>query len=122
MTYVTCTHKQISFEEITKLRSVDTSYSANGATTIKQIAIIVNNYQSRDEIKKAIDSFAFAKAKNYKDGFNDVLLIFYKASKITNKAHLKENPRDLDRYSENNDMLFTYAWQNGKFKGKRYHQ
>jgi hypothetical protein len=63
----------------------------------------------------AIDSCAKALAGENIIKYSNLSIIFYKRSDVTNKAHLKENPRDIDRYSQDNDMIFIYKWSMGKF-------
>jgi len=39
----------------------------------------------------------------------------YVESPHTNNAYLKENPRDLDRYSNQNDWIYQVDWVKGNF-------
>jgi hypothetical protein len=45
-------------------------------------------------------------------------MMFYKESEYTNEKALKKNPRNLYRYSQQNDWIFTYTWCNGTFMGR----
>ncbi|WP_410220775.1 hypothetical protein [Pedobacter sp.] len=78
---------------------------------------IVKDYSNSEEAKKAIDAFAMEQVKNSEKGIT-YLLVFYKYSEITNVNHLKAYPRDIDRYSQDNDMIFTYRWLDGKLESK----
>ncbi|WP_165585923.1 hypothetical protein, partial [Pedobacter nototheniae] len=61
---------------------------------------------------------AYQLGKLKKDSCNSLLITFYKASDITNLSHLKENPRDLYRYSLDNDMIYEYWWSGHVFLGR----
>ncbi len=39
---------------------------------------------------------------------------FYQYSDKTNAQHLKENPRDLSRYGQQNDWIYFYILMNGR--------
>ena len=79
---------------------------------------IIENYHNNRHSAKQIDHFAHDLARLKKDSCSSYTIIFYKASNITNLKHLKENPRDLDRYSQNNDEIYNYHWSSGIFSGK----
>ena len=81
-------------------------------TTAGTISIIVENYRDNEYCIKHIDSMAF-KAAYGKNG--EYLVQFYKFSKITNVNHLLNYPKDLYRYSNNNDHIFSYYWSDGNF-------
>ncbi len=64
---------------------------------------ILNNFEKdfenlilryTDSLKQQIDTI-----------FNQIDYVFYKESKITNFEHLNKNPKDLDRYSQDKDMI-----------------
>ena len=63
----------------------------------------------------SIDTLISNFVKNIKDSirgeYDQISFTFYKESNVTNENHLKENPRDLDRYSQQNDMIWMYNWQ-----------
>ena len=45
-------------------------------------------------------------------------MIFYKESRYTNLIKIAENPRELDRYSVDHDLVFDYTWEDGKFDSR----
>lgn len=79
---------------------------------------IIENYKNNNYSINQVDSFAHYLGRIKKESCNSFTITFYKASDITNLIHLKENPRDLDRYSQNNDEIYDYRWSNGIFLGK----
>ncbi|RYX92393.1 hypothetical protein EON78_06455 [bacterium] len=76
----------------------------------RQDFCIVENYKRNAMNEKMIDSMANALYKIYKPKYFSYQLAVYKYSDYTNPTHLTEYPRDLDRYSQDNDMIFTYRW------------
>lgn len=65
---------------------------------------LVENYKDNSDCDSAIVNFV--KAQKRDTAYKSEYFTFYRLSDITNEAHLKENPRDLDRYSADNDLLF----------------
>lgn len=45
-----------------------------------------------------------------REGLTQASYAFYKESTITNEINLMKNPRDLDRYSQSDDLLLVYEW------------
>jgi hypothetical protein len=113
--FYSCTGKQVKFTPLTQFNHTDTVFVSGKMQFNRTVTYIINDYRDNKETLKAMDSCAKVVAKNEFKGFTYFGVIFYKSSDITNVAHLKENPRDIDRYSQENDMLFYYVWLNGKF-------
>ncbi len=118
--YFSCKNKEISFIALNQFDNVDTIYSQGHTFINKQLYYIVDNYHDGDQVVMAIDSCAKAVAGENIGKFTTYTIIFYKSSDVTNVLNLKKNPRDIDRYSQENDLLFAYKWVNGKFAGKSY--
>ncbi len=114
---VSCEKKYPKFESLNQFNSVDTIQQNGRSFITKQLNFIVKDYSNSEEAKKAIDAFAMEQVKNSEKGIT-YLLVFYKYSEITNVNHLKAYPRDIDRYSQDNDMIFTYRWLDGKLESK----
>lgn len=41
-------------------------------------------------------------------------MVFYKRSSVTTIENIIANPRIIDRYSQDNDLIFSYEWVHGK--------
>ncbi len=65
-----------------------------------------------------IDRFAMELGKKKQIRYDSYILSFYRGSEVTNLKNLKENPRDLDRYSDIKDHRLNYRWSGGSFAGK----
>lgn len=83
---------------------------------IKSRVYIVKNHIPEYESK--IDSFAYSLVTPAIDTVDSFQLIFYKASSKTNEEYLKNNPRSLVRYSQDNDLICYYSWGKGRFMSK----
>ena len=76
---------------------------------------IMENYRDNSYCNRIVDSVAHALGNANSKKFSSYGLSFYKKSDITNVEHLVENPKDLDRYSYENDLVFSYYWSAGRF-------
>lgn len=117
---VGCKKKKVSFVSLTQFETIDTVFVNNEMNINKQLLYLINDYNDSDETSKLVDSCAYAVAGKNPAKFTNFKIIFYKVSDITNISHLRDNPRDIDRYSQEHDMLYSYDWINGKFAGKSY--
>ena len=76
----------------------------------------IKNFTYCEKAYKAINDFAL---KNKSDSsINKCLnygIVFYKYSNETNDTNLRANPRQLDRYSQQHDLICDYNWSLGKF-------
>ena len=120
LAFFSCKRKEVSFTPLNQYENIDTVYSEDKVFINKQLLYIINNYNDGDEALKAMDSCAKVVAGTSPKGFTNFSIIFYKSSDMTNVSHLKETPRDIDRYSQENDMMLSYDWVNGKFMGRSY--
>ncbi|MEO8174771.1 MAG: hypothetical protein ABI581_16865 [Sediminibacterium sp.] len=55
-------------------------------------------------IKRFVENFT----NDVSDSLVALDLMFYKESDITNRQHLESNPRDLDRFSQDNDLVWDF--------------
>lgn len=117
---LSCKREKISFIPLTQYNSIDTIYSNNDTFITKRLYYIINNYYESDETFSSIDSCVKVVAGTNPKQFTNLSIVFYKASDVTNVLHLKNNPRDIDRYSQENDLMFSYKWENGKFMGRTH--
>ena len=79
------------------------------------VVYIMENYRDNSYCNRMVDSMAHALGNASDKNLHSYTLLFYKKSNITNVAHLVENPKDLDRYSYENDLVFDYYWSAGHF-------
>lgn len=80
---------------------------------------LIRNYSDDQESEKIIQNFVNENKSSDLGNYTQYDMVFYKESEITNIHHLQEHPRDLDRYSQQHDLLFDFMWSEGKFL-KRY--
>jgi hypothetical protein len=116
---ISCITKKINFVPLEKFNRYDSLDSENGKVIYhKSDYYIVENFQGFKQSESTIDSFINTLNIEKFKKVSDYQIVFYKASNKTNLKNLSENPRDLDRYSQDNDMILIYYWVNGKFLGK----
>jgi hypothetical protein len=104
---------RMEIRPFTVLNKIDTIHNEKGDAVYKFDCFLVTNFKDNKQSERLIDSFV---TKNKAADFNSYTqyeMLFYKQSEITNPNHIKENPRDLDRYSQNNDWIYQYTWFNG---------
>ena len=65
-----------------------------------------------------IDSFAGKHINADLLKYNTYRMYFYKESRYTNLIKIAENPREIDRYSNDHDLVFYYTWEDGKFDSR----
>ena len=74
---------------------------------------IVTGYKKSKNQINTLDSFACELLKGVDYKFVERNIHFYSKSNITNNAYILENPRELVRYSYENDFEFKYSKSNG---------
>jgi len=115
-----CNRKEVSFISLKQFDRTDTTFSNNEVHINSRLHYIIDDYNESDQALKAMDSCAKAVAGTKPKDFTNFTIVFYKSSDMTNVLHLKSNPRDIDRYSQENDMMYSYKWVDGKFIGRLY--
>lgn len=110
-----CKEKEIRFVPLTQFDYVNKSFDNGKQIVDKRLNFIIVDYSDNKKTTLLIDSFALKTAGDDFKNYTNYSLTFYKYSNITNIEHLKANPRDIDRYSQDNDMIFDYNWSDGKF-------
>ena len=76
--------------------------------TFKGDRFIIHEFKRNKLMKAYVDSFVANNKGINPRSYSQYSMIFYKYSSITNNEHIKNNPRDLDRYSQENDMVYGY--------------
>ena len=75
-------------------------------------------YRNNNKTELFIDSFVNKHINPQLLQYNNYMMYFYKESSKTNLVKIKENPRELDRYSAGHDLVYHYEWIDGKFEGR----
>ncbi len=114
--FTSCTVRQsnIAVIPLEKFTSVDTIVFKGKKVMHKTASFIISNWKEDKKSLHALDCFVISSIDSNIYSYGQYTMIFYKESDITNIRHLSENPRDLDRYSQDNDMIYNYIWFNGK--------
>ena len=99
-------------------KMTDTSYSNNEIRTSKEDYFLVSNFKDNNSTIIYIDSFVGRHINKRLLEYNTYRMYFYKESRATNLIKIAENPRELDRYSRDHDLIFKYDWDDGKFRGR----
>lgn len=97
---------------------VDTLINNDETYIYKVSSYLVTDFQNTPPHEAKIDSFVCSIQDSTWALYSQYLILIYKKSKYTNNEHIKNNPRDLDRYSQENDFLYQYGWVNGAFYSK----
>ena len=113
------TQKEMKIERLEIFDYIDTIKDRNALLVSKGTHYLVENYCNSKKAQARLDSFVNKNRDSVLDKYSDYYMTFYNKSSKTNIANLTKNPRDLDRYSQDHDLLFMYWWSNGKFM-KRY--
>lgn len=106
---------------------IDTFISNNNMYIYKTNAYLITGFQNTAAHESKIDSFVCSLQDSTWGRYNECRILIYKKSKHTNNEYISKNPRDLDRYSMDNDFLYWYTWGNGivyskvAIKGKKYY-
>lgn len=104
------TYKDTDLTEFYTYTQTDTSKYKEGATTMYMYKVrrfYVDPFINYND--HFFSAFAAKRVTEIDSPFKDIHIIIYKKSSITNIEHLSKFPRDLDRHSQNNDMLYIFS-------------
>ncbi len=101
--------------------TVDTLIVNGNIYHYKTDAYLMNGYKNTQSNEITIDSFVCKVQDSLLNQYGEYHILFYRESKITNNEHILNRPRDLFRYSQENDLLFEYIWREGEFMSKYIH-
>ena len=104
----------------TYTNEVDSSFSLGKMRVIYNYFFLVRNYSAKKEIISVIDSFAnnFLETKKFSPNREEVRLYFYRETYKTNIESIKANPREVDRYSNQHDLVWGYTLKRNNFLEK----
>jgi hypothetical protein len=126
-----CASKSLQFELYDKDEGVREKLNGSNYTYVTK-TFLVKNYSDNNNSEIQIDSFVNSQ-KNTLKQIDNINLFFYKISDKTNSANWEKNPRDIDRYSNEHDIIYNYVisksidstksiskfkYRNGKIKGQ----
>ena len=114
--------KTLSVSPLYVLNRIDTIRSGVNVYFWKSKHYLVSGYQDDSETEKKIDILVCEGIDSVESIYGDYSIYFFKESKITNNANLYLNPRDLARYSQDNDYIYLYRWNYGNFAYKEKHK
>jgi hypothetical protein len=98
------------------LNHIDTTIDMKGQKQLAKFEyFIANHFDYSKEATESLDQWVQKNKAADAGNFIQYTVYVYKKSSVTNEEHLKENPRDLDRYSLDNDWIYEGTWMNGKF-------
>ena len=97
-------------------KAIDTIFSDNKMLVAKFDYFIISNYAENDLTDYKIDSMAKSNMDKDWQKYSQYEMSFYKESKYTNEEYIKKDPRSIDRYSQEHDLRYSFAWSNGKFE------
>ncbi len=118
LTNCTPNSSQISAVPIKILDYVDTLKSDSGINIDKSNNFLVQNFSDTKKNEEYLDSFVFGRNDIDVKNYASYSIVFYKKSAVTNIKNIKANPRIIDRYSQENDLIYKYVWLHGKFANK----
>jgi hypothetical protein len=83
---------------------------------------LIMNYYSSKKNDEYINKFICMNRDTLKNKYSEYMICCYKESEKTNIKNIEENPRDFVRYSQKNDLIFTFKWRNDHFLFKKKHK
>jgi len=116
--FMACEQKPLEFEKLEQFSNIDTIKKDGKTILFKTDSYIVNNYRENLQSEKTVDSFAYKNKAIDMALYEGYSIIIYKSSGKTNLENLKNNPKDFDNYTFDNDQIYTYTWGRGKWSGK----
>ena len=114
---LSCNNKlsnNVSIEKFTPISEIDSTIDRGKILYFKHENFIIHNFRRNNAMKKFVDEYVEKIKGNSPLKYNQYNILFYKHSSITNVKHLKSNPRDLYRYSQEHDAVYLYVFINNK--------
>lgn len=92
-------------------KPVDTTVSLGKEMIYYNNFFLVSNYRNNQRVERKVDSFVvgFIAANKYSANTNEIRFYFYKETRRTNLVDIERNPREIDRYSNQHDLVYYYA-------------
>lgn len=112
--------KNLFIEQLYVPNSVYTIEDRGKTLSVKNDYFIIHGFKRNDFVKAYIDSFVTMHKKKETAIYRQYSIGFYKYSEYTNIEHLAKNPRDLARYSNENDLVYIYSYSENKLSFFEY--
>lgn len=108
-------------EFTTYTKSVDSSISLNKMRVYYNFFFLVKNFSANKEVISTIDSFAtnLLRTSHFSPNREEVRLWLYKETSKTNIESIRANPREVDRYSNQHDLVLGYTLLRDDFINKK---
>jgi len=108
----------IQFTTYTK--EVDSFVSLDKMLVNYYYFFLVKNYSTKKDVISRIDSFVnnFLDTSKFSPSREEVRVYFYKETSKTNIESIRANPREVDRYSNKNDLVWCYTLHRNNFVEK----
>ncbi len=96
-------------EFTTRTHEIDSVRSENGFRLFYNYFFLVKNFERTKSVEGQIDSFAreIFTQRSFANDMERVQLFFYKESNKTNIAEIIKNPNEVDRYSNQHDLVYS---------------
>src|SRR2546423_14274021 len=109
---------------------VDTSVSSTGRTILSRYDyfLVKGNFETKEDIKKAVDSFAIKNSNKETMHYDDYLMFFYKESSAVNEKEIQNRESEY-RYrifenNKENDFIVCYIYRDSRLsnvdRGNKY--
>lgn len=115
---IACQRKKLEFQKLEQFSKTDTTSENGKSSYLKQDIYIVKNYDDNLKNERTVDSFAYRSRAKDLANYSYYTIVVYKHSDATDIDNLKTNPKDFERVSFLNDMIYIYTWSNGTWSGK----
>lgn len=101
----------------TYTKEVDSFISLDKMRVYYNYFFLVKNYTSKENVRTTIDSFAikFLKTGKFSPNKEEVRIWFYRETARTNIEKINANPREVDRYSNQHDLVWGYTLLRNNF-------
>jgi len=103
------------FIPVKELLDIDTTMFKGKTNIHKQEVYFIDHYRDDSLAVKTIDSFVNKNKDPLLQTYGGYSVTFYKLSDETNIINIIANPKVIDRYSNQNDLLYSYKWLQGMF-------
>lgn len=103
-----CSEKKITFSLFKSDHSIKEKPNGNHFNDLLEIYIL-KDYSNCKVSDAQIDRFISKRRITLIRDYDYITIYLYKYSRKTNPENWKNNPRDIDRYSNNHDLIFCYV-------------
>lgn len=113
--YICCKKKELIIVPIESLNSTRTVNKEGKNYINKTNYFLVKGYDNHQTAIEAVNKFIVSHKDTDYARYDNYSMFFYKESDQTTIENIKTNPKIIDRYSNENDLLYDFLWNKGKF-------